>query len=72
MDKIALEKICQHIYKQYPYIKGHIPSVSKQGTDRYLLIFSNPGKTPDGMSIQQRIRVVATENGQIIKTSMSR
>ena len=72
MDKIVLDKICKIIYKQYPAIKGQIPAVSKQGNDRYLLIFSGAGKTPDGMIIQQRIRVVATEDGQIVKTSMSR
>jgi hypothetical protein len=72
MDKIALEIICKKIYQQYPLIRDQKPTISKQGTDRYLLIFSHSGKAPDGMSIQQQIRVVATADGQILKTSMSR
>lgn len=72
MEKSTLDKVCKIVYKQYPTIKGQAPAVSKRGEDRYLLIFSGSGKTPDGMNIQQRIRVVSTEDGQIIKTSMSR
>lgn len=72
MEKSTLEKVCQSVYQQFPSVKGQNPKVSKQGNDRYLLIFSSSGKTPDGGIIQQRIRVVATEDGQIIKTSMSR
>lgn len=72
MEKSALDKVCKMVYKQYPTIKGQAPTVSKRGDDQYLLIFSSSGKTPDGMNIQQRIRVVANKDGQIIKTSMSR
>lgn len=72
MDKNVLEKICKQIYKDYPTTKGQAPTVSKMGSGQYLLIFSSSGKAPDGMIIQQRIRVVATDDGQIIKTSMSR
>jgi hypothetical protein len=48
------------------------PKVSKQGEDRYLLVFSKADKTPDGKTIQQTIRVVASDNGKILKTSMNR
>lgn len=72
MEKTAIEKICKTIYKQYPVIEGKKPAVSKQGNNQYLLIFSAHGKTPDGMTIEHKIRVVATEEGQILKTSMSR
>ena len=72
MDKATKDKICKLIYKQYPVIQGKTPTVSKQGNNQYLLIFSASGKTPDGMTIEHKIRVVATEEGQILKTSMSR
>jgi len=71
MDNSVLRKICKEIYKQYPIVQGQTPSVSKQG-DQFLLIFSSHGQTPDGMTIDQKIRVVATGEGQILKTSMSR
>jgi hypothetical protein len=72
MEKRTVESICQSIYKKYPAVKGQNPKVTKQGDDRYLLLFSITGKTPDGKTIQQQVRVVATEAGQILKSSMSR
>jgi len=72
MEKTILEKLCKQIYNQFPIVKGQNPVVSQQGSDRYLLVFSASGKTPDGKSIHQKIRVVATDSGEIIKTSMSR
>lgn len=72
MEKTILDKLCKQIYIQFPILKDQAPVVSKQGTDRYLLVFSSSGKTPDGMTLQQKVRVVATEAGEIIKTSMSR
>lgn len=72
MDKAVLEKLCKDIYKQFPIVKGQSPVVTKQANDRYLVIFSAAGQTPDGKTLQQKIRVIATEAGHIIKTSMSR
>jgi hypothetical protein len=72
MEKSILEQVCQAVYSQFPAVKGQRPKVSKQSADKYLLLFSSSGNTPDGMVIQQQLRVVATGQGQIIKTSMSR
>jgi hypothetical protein len=72
MDKKALDKVCNKIYRRFPPLKDKRPRVSKQGENHYLLIFSGSGESPDGKTIQQTIRVVATEDGKIVKTSMSR
>ena len=72
MEEKALQKVCKKIYNSYPLIKDLQPKVSKQGEDRYLLVFSKPDKTPDGKTIQQTIRVVVSKEGQILKTSMKR
>ena len=72
MDKQAIDKVCRSIYRRFPPVKDKRPKVSGHGQGRYLLIFSGSGKSPDGKSIQQTVRVVATEDGRIIKTSMSR
>jgi len=72
MEKAILDKLCKQIYKQFPIVKDQLPVVSKQGDERYLLVFSTSGKTPDGKTIQQKIRVVASDTGQILKTTMSR
>lgn len=72
MDKNSIDKVCKSIYRRFPPLKDQRPKVSKQSDDRYLLLFSGSGKTPDGKTIEQSVRVVATEEGRIIKTSMSR
>ncbi len=72
MDKKSLEKVCNSIYQRFPPLKNKRPKVSSQGSGRYLLVFSSTGKTPDGKNVQQTVRVVATEDGRIVKTSMSR
>ncbi len=53
-------------------LNGKRPKVTLKGDNRYLLIFSGTGSTPDGKKINKTIRVVADESGRIIKTSMSR
>lgn len=72
MDKKSIERVCKNIYRKYPMLNGKKPKVTLRGEDRYLLIFSGTGKTPDGKSITNTVRVVADENGRIVKTSMSR
>lgn len=72
MEKSSLEKVCRKIYNRFPPLKGKRPKVSKQAGGNYLLVFSGSGKSPDGRSIQQTVRVVASGDGKIIKSSMSR
>lgn len=72
MEKNALDKVCCRIYKQFPPLNNKRPKVLKQNENRYLLIFSGSGKTPNGKTIQQTVRVVADQNGRILKTSMER
>ncbi|MCB2203024.1 hypothetical protein KQH56_03370 [bacterium] len=72
MDRSAIEKVCQKVYRRFPSLSSKRPRVSSQSSGRYLLIFSGSGKTPDGKSISQTIRVVADEQGRILKTSTSR
>lgn len=72
MDERILDKVCKEIYQRYPGLRGCQPKVSKQAEERYLLVFLGSQKTPDGKTIRQLIRVVVSEDGRIIKTSMSR
>jgi len=72
MDNAVLDKVCAKIYRRFPSMKGKKPSVSKQAEDRYLLLFSGSNQTPDGKTIQQTLRIVISEGGRILKTSMSR
>lgn len=72
MDRNTLTGVCKKVYRRFPMIANKKPRVTAHGQDRYLLIFSSSGKTPDGKTIQQTIRVVTTADGRIIKSSMSR
>jgi len=72
MDKKAVDSVCQKIYRRFPPFRSKVPKVLRQGNERYLLIFSSSGKAPDGKKISQTVRVVATKEGRILKTSMNR
>jgi hypothetical protein len=72
MDKITLDKVCRQVYRQFPVLKDKRPKVSKQGEGRHLLVFSSSGQSPDGKNISMNVRVVADDDGKIIKTSMSK
>jgi len=72
MDKKSIDRVCKNIYRRFPALKNKRPKVSSHGENRYLLIFSGSGKTPDGKTITNTVRVVASEEGRIIKSSMSR
>jgi hypothetical protein len=72
MEKKAIDRVCSQIYRRFPPLKNASPKITKQGEGRYLLIFSGSGKGPDGKQIQQTLRVVASADGRILKTSMSR
>lgn len=72
MERSVLDKVCRQVYRRFPNLKDKKPKVTSQGNDRYLLLFSNSGKTPDGKTIKQTVRVVTDNTGRILKTSTSR
>ena len=71
MDSAAINKVCQSVYTRVPALQGVKPKVSPQGS-RFLLIFSKTNKLPTGKTLEQTIRVIADEEGNIIKMSSSR
>lgn len=72
MDKNALDNACRKIYQKFPTLQNKRPKILKQGDSQYLLVFTTSGKTPDGKTLEQKIRVVTDLEGRIIKTSMSK
>jgi hypothetical protein len=80
MDDKHLDSICKQIYKRFPEVSGSRPKVHAQkltsgGSDtqsQYLLIFQGSRTTADGKSINRIIRVVASEQGRILKVTTSR
>jgi hypothetical protein len=80
MDNKHLDSICKQIFKRFPEVSGSRPKVQAQklnsgGDDapsQYLLIFQGTRTTADGKSINRIVRVVASEQGQILKVTTSR
>ena len=72
MDKKIFRQVCQKIYQRFPMVKDKKPKITQLSEGRFLLIFSNSNQTPDGKIIQHTVRSVVTEEGKIIKASISR
>lgn len=81
MDKKAIDKISQSVYRQFPEFKGKRPKIdrnygpqskSASKADKHLLIYSTTAKNAAGKSIPRRVRVVADSRGKIIRISTSR
>jgi hypothetical protein len=72
MKASALQKVSEKVCKKYPKLSGKRPKVMEQSPGRYLLIYAFTDELPGGKSIQQQVRVVADEEGNINKMSVSR
>lgn len=81
MDKKAIDKISQSVYRQFPEFIGKSPKIDRNygpqsktagKPDTHLLIYSTVAKNAAGKSIPRRVRVVADGNGKIIRISTSR
>lgn len=84
MDTQVIKKVSSSIYNRFPEFKGCNPTVRKQkkpqakstpGNTTYLLTYKTKAlvsASSGSKSMSRSIRVVATENGKIIKMTTSR
>jgi hypothetical protein len=79
MDSRTINSIAQQIRHQFPDVDGNRPSVRSQAaaknassTGTYLLTFKGTAKGSGGPSFARTVRVVADENGRILKVTTSR
>lgn len=72
MKPNSIQKVTEKVIAKYPKLTGKHPRVTEQSPGRYLLIFSIADDLPGGKAIQQQIRVIADEEGNISKMSASR
>lgn len=72
MDSSALQQVIKTINNEYPKTRGCSPKVSQQADGRNLIVFSFCDMLPGSKSIQQNLRVVADDQGRILKKSSSR
>ena len=79
MNPKTIDSIKQKIYTQFPEVAGGNPNVRAQAgakspgqADTYLLTFKSLVLQPDGFAFNRSVRVVADENGRILKVTTSR
>lgn len=72
MESQALNSICSQIYRRFPEVNGVHPKVQPYSGDKFLLIFTGKGTAANGKAISHNIRVVASQDGKIIKVTSSR
>jgi hypothetical protein len=81
MDKKLVNSISRQIYKQFPEFDGKKPKVRRRTSPKsnhsnqkitYLLTYQGTSKVQGGKTINRYVRVVADQNGKIIKTTTSR
>jgi len=79
MDSKTVSVIKQQIYRQFPEVAGEEPSVKAQAGAKstgqsatYLITFKGRVVQPSGPSFNRSVRVVADDNGRILKVTTSR
>lgn len=78
MDAKTIDRISQHVARQFPEVSGQPsvkPQASAKGTgssDTYLLTYTNRVATDSGPSFNRTVRVVANDDGRILKITTSR
>jgi hypothetical protein len=71
MEKEALEKVNQLVYRLFPYLKGIEPKVSATENNQFLLVYKGSGLTADGHTLPISIRVISDVKGKLIKITSS-
>jgi hypothetical protein len=72
MNRQTLSNLCEQIYRRFPQVAGSQPKVQSRPDGQSLIIFRGTAKTADGRTISQTVRVVATPEGKIVKTTTSK
>lgn len=81
MEEKVVQSISKEVYKRFPEVKGKKPKVrlqrqtqkgQTQKLSMYLLTYNMAVRTSTNKSLPRLVRVVADEQGKIIKISTSR
>lgn len=79
MDSKTIAGIKQQVYRQFPEVAGAEPSVKAQagakspgGSPTYLITFKGRVAQPSGLAFSRMVRVVANDQGRILKVTTSR
>lgn len=72
MNASAIRKVIDKVAAKYPKMAGKSPKISPQSEGNYLLVFKADDSLPNGKTINQILRVVADEEGNVKKMTSSR
>ena len=75
MKRDLINAISQEVYRRFPDLAGVRPKVKLQRSSppqSFLLTFQSRASLPGGKSLPRLVRVVANEQGKILKISTSR
>lgn len=76
MEQKSINKVNKAVYRQYPALENVKPRISKQKSTNnqfnYLLVYKSNMELNSGKLIPLIVRVVSTDNGNIIKISSSK
>lgn len=77
MDRSTLSKLCKQVASKFPEVMGVSPSIKREtkssnGVARYVLTFKGHAALPGGKKIRRIVRVVADEDGRILRMSTSK
>jgi hypothetical protein len=77
MDRSSIDKVSKQVIKTFPEMKGVRPTVRRQALpkgdgERYLLTYKGAASLPGGKRLSRIVRVVADEQGNIVRISTSR
>jgi hypothetical protein len=79
MKSSAISSVRKQVYRRFPEFSGVRPKVQVQRTSSaknddktYLLTFKTKASLPGKKSMSRWVRIVANENGKILKISTSR
>ncbi len=77
MDRETVGKITRTVVGQFPELNGVRPAVRRQAPPGdspaiFLLTYKGAARLPNGKSLQRVVRVVADEQGRVIRISTSR
>jgi hypothetical protein len=77
MNREAIDRVHRKVSRQFPEMKSIRPTVrsdpkSSNGNPRFSLTYKGKANLPNGRTITRVVRVVADENGKVLRMSTSK
>lgn len=76
MNRETVAQVSREVSRKFPEMDGVRPTIRPQGESRgqaqYLLVYKGRAELPGGRTLSRIVRVVCSEDGQIVRLSTSR